>query len=99
MGWEFGVLEAVVAALVLAALLLRAASKLAGARQRELAIIESTVDAVIILDARGCIRVFNTSAERIFGRRREDVLGRELGPLLVPPEYREAHAVGLRRAV
>jgi two-component system cell cycle sensor histidine kinase/response regulator CckA len=64
-----------------------------------LAIIESTVDAVVILDAAGRIRAFNTSAERIFGRRREDVLGRELGPLVVPPEHREAHRHGLRRVV
>ena len=62
-------------------------------------IIESTVDAVIILDAKGCVRAFNASAERIFGRRREDVLGRELGPLVVPPEHLDAHRRRLRRAV
>jgi PAS domain S-box-containing protein len=62
-------------------------------------IIESTVDAVIILDAEGRIRAFNGSAERIFGRRRDDVLGRELGPLIVPEDLREAHRAGLQRAV
>jgi PAS domain S-box-containing protein len=61
-------------------------------------IIESTVDALIIVDADGHVRAFNASAERIFGYRREDVLGRELAPLVVPLEHREAHRRGLRRA-
>ena len=99
MGWKFSLLETVLAALLLAALLLRSTSTVARARRRELAIIESTVDALIILDADGRIRAFNSAAERIFGRSREDVLGRELGPLVVPPEHREAHRSGLRRAV
>jgi two-component system cell cycle sensor histidine kinase/response regulator CckA len=99
MGWKFGVLEAALVGLLLAVLLIRAASKVARVRQREVAIIESTVDAVIMLDAEGRIRAFNSSAERIFGRSREDVLGHELGPLLVPEELREAHRNGLQRAV
>ena len=63
------------------------------------AIIESTVDAVIILDADGRVEAFNASAERMFGRFREDVMGREFGPLMVPEQHREAHRRGLRRAV
>ncbi|WP_169542038.1 hybrid sensor histidine kinase/response regulator [Solirubrobacter soli] len=92
-------MEALVVALLLTALVFRAARLLARARRRELAIIESTVDAVVMLDAEGRIQAFNASAERIFGRRREDVLGRELGPLVVPEEHREAHRQGVRRAV
>ena len=68
-------------------------------RHRELAIIRATVDAVIILDDRGNVREFNAAAERMFGRHREDVLGRELAPLIVPPALRDAHRRGLAHAI
>jgi PAS domain S-box-containing protein len=68
-------------------------------RHRELAIIDATVDAVITLDAGGRVREFNPAAERLFGRRSGDVIGRELAPLVIPPEHREAHRRGLARAV
>ena len=35
----------------------------------------------------------------MFGRRCEDVIGRELAPLVVPEAHREAHRRGLARAV
>ncbi|MDA0160549.1 PAS domain S-box protein [Solirubrobacter ginsenosidimutans] len=68
-------------------------------RFRELAIIDATVDAVITLDAGGRVREFNPAAERLFGRRSGDVIGRELAPLVIPPEHREAHRRGLAHAV
>ena len=53
-------------------------------RRREQAIIDATVDAVITLDAAGRVREFNAAAERMFGCRREAVIGKELAPLVVP---------------
>lgn len=61
------------------------------------AVVESALDAIIIMDAHGCIVEFNTAAEAIFGREREDVLGRELVDVVIPPRLREAHRRGFKR--
>ena len=37
--------------------------------------IDSTVDAMIVIDARGAIEVFNRAAERMFGYSEEETLG------------------------
>ena len=51
---------------------------------RHKAVIESALDAIIINDDRGRIVEFNPAAERTFGFRREDVLGKNLDALLIP---------------
>jgi PAS domain S-box-containing protein len=61
------------------------------------AIVETAPDAIINMDADGRITDFNAAAERTFGHRREDVLGRELATLLIPEELRAAHHAGLKR--
>ncbi len=73
--------------------------RLETARRVERAIVDATVDAVVTLDVDGRLREFNPAAERMFGRRRVDVLGREFGPLIVPEALRAAHKTGLARAV
>jgi two-component system cell cycle sensor histidine kinase/response regulator CckA len=85
--------------LIFGALVVMTGGELERTRRRELAIIDATVDAVIILDARGHVREFNAAAEHMFGRRCEDVIGRELAPLVVPPAHRDAHRRGLARAI
>jgi diguanylate cyclase (GGDEF)-like protein/PAS domain S-box-containing protein len=61
------------------------------------AILDAALDAVITLDYRGIVLEFNRAAEQTFGYRREDVLGRELAELMVPPGAREAHRAALAR--
>jgi diguanylate cyclase (GGDEF)-like protein/PAS domain S-box-containing protein len=61
------------------------------------AILDAALDAVITLDYRGIVLEFNRAAEQTFGFRREDVLGRELAELMVPPGAREAHRAALTR--
>ena len=65
----------------------------AGAR----AVLESALDAVVTIDHEGAILEFNPAAERIFGRRRADVLGGSMRDLLVPPSLREQHQHGFAR--
>jgi diguanylate cyclase (GGDEF)-like protein/PAS domain S-box-containing protein len=62
-----------------------------------LAILDAALDAVITIDHLGRVLEFNRAAETTFGRRREDVLGRELAELVVPPGLREAHRRALAR--
>ena len=59
------------------------------------AIIGAVLDAIVVMDRGGHILEFNPSAERMFGYRREDMLGRELADTLIPPSLREQHRRGL----
>ncbi len=61
------------------------------------AILDSALDAVIAMDHRGVITSFNPAAERAFGYRQHDAIGRELADLLIPPDLRDQHRVGLAR--
>jgi PAS domain S-box-containing protein len=42
---------------------------------------------------------FNPAAERTFGYRSEDAIGREMAELIVPPDLRESHRRGLARVL
>jgi hypothetical protein len=58
-------------------------------------IVDAALDSVVTIDADGRVVEFNRAAERTFGHAREDVLGREMCELIIPPELRDAHRRGL----
>jgi len=64
---------------------------------RKAAIVDSALDAVVSINPQGQITEFNTSAEKTFGRRRDDVLGKDLAGLIIPHSLREQHRRGLER--
>jgi PAS domain S-box-containing protein len=64
---------------------------------RKAAILDSALDCIITINHEGFITEFNRAAERTFGYRREDVMGRRLGDIIVPPSLREPHRLGLAR--
>src|SRR5437660_6586261 len=64
---------------------------------RKGAILNSALDAVITMDEQGCITEFNPAAEKTFGRRRDDVLGKELAGLIIPLALRDNDRRGLER--
>ena len=66
---------------------------------RMAAILETALDAIIVMDHTGCVRDWNPAAERTFGYTREEVLGREMAELIIPPFLRERHRQGLAHAV
>ncbi len=59
-------------------------------RARLAGIVEITEDAIISIDERQKITLFNQGAEKTFGYRAEEVLGRRLD-ILIPPRFVEAH--------
>jgi len=61
-----------------------------------LALIEATLDAVVIIDDRGRMLAFNPSAEEMFGYRAVDALGRNVS-LLMSADDRAGHDEYLRR--
>jgi PAS domain S-box-containing protein len=52
---------------------------------------------VVIADGSGRVVEFNPAAERTFGYRREEVLGRKLAELIVPPALRQRHTEAFDR--
>ena len=65
--------------------------------QRTRAMLEAALDAVIAIDHTGAIVAFNPAAEKTFGYVAEDVMGKEMAALIVPPSLRERHRVGIAR--
>ena len=59
------------------------------------AVLDTALDCIITIDALGSVVEFNPAAERTFGYRRADVLGRELSTLIIPESLRAAHHRGL----
>jgi len=53
-------------------------------------IVDTAVDAIIIIDEHGSIRSFNQAAEHIFGYAAAETIGRNVR-LLMPAPYREQH--------
>lgn len=68
----------------------RALNALEEAEARFRAIVNTAVDAMIVIDDKGCIEHFNPSAERIFGYEAAEVRGRNVS-ILMPEPDRTAH--------
>ena len=60
-------------------------------------ILETVLDAVVVMDRAGVVRAWNGHAQAIFGWSAAEAIGQNLGDLIVPPSFREAHHRGLRR--
>jgi PAS domain S-box-containing protein len=70
---------------------------LARSEDRLRATVEAALDCIIAMDSGGRIRQFNPAAERCFGYRRDEVLGRPMVDLIVPQRLRQAHQWGVER--
>lgn len=54
-------------------------------------------DAIIVIDAKSIVQFWNPKAEFVFGWREEEVLGKSLTDLIIPPVHRAAHEAGMQR--
>jgi PAS domain S-box-containing protein len=64
---------------------------------RKASIVDSALDCIVTIDHEGCITEFNPAAERTFGYRRDEVLGKNLADAIIPPSLREKHRQGFAR--
>lgn len=66
---------------------------------RKGAILNAALDCIVTIDHQGNITEFNPAAERTFDYTRQEVLGREMAELIIPPSLREPHRAGMARLV
>jgi len=60
------------------------------------AILQGTAEGIVVIDGQGTIESFNTGAEKLFGYKDLEVLGKPV-TTLIPERYRQAHENGLKR--
>ncbi len=58
-------------------------------------IVETALDAIIVIDKAGHVVDFNPAAVSIFGYSREAAMGAQIADLIIPPSMRGAHFRGL----
>jgi len=59
------------------------------------ALVESALDGIITMDCKGRIIAFNPAAEKIFGYRSDQVIGRMVSEKLIPRSLKKSHESGL----
>ncbi|MFW6282096.1 MAG: PAS domain S-box protein, partial [bacterium] len=65
----------------------KAELQLKESKSRLQAITNAIMDAIIMIDNKGKINFWNPAAERIFGYKQEETLGKDLHKLIVPEHY------------
>ena len=63
---------------------------LRSSEERYRSIIDSAMDAILVIDGRGRIEEFNVAAERMFGFASQDVIGHSV-KILMPQPYQDGH--------
>lgn len=63
------------------------------------AVLDSSLNAVVVTSYAGLVLEWNARAEKMFGWTRDEALGRDLVDLVIPPARRLAHRADLARAV
>ena len=64
---------------------------------RKAAIVDAALFCIVTIDHEGRITEFNPAAERTFGYRRDEVMGRYMADVIIPPSLREKHREGFAR--
>jgi PAS domain S-box-containing protein len=65
-------------------------TELRASEERFRSVVETSNDAIVVIDSRGIIESFNHSAESMFGYSANEAIGRNVS-MLVPSPHREAH--------
>lgn len=60
-------------------------------------IMNSALDAIICINTTGAITVWTPQAEKMFGWKEEEVIGKKLTETIIPEQYRKRHIEGFSR--
>jgi len=63
------------------------------------AVVDGALDAILTIDDAGLVVEFNLAAERMFGYKKEQVIGKSLSEIIIPPNLRKSHDAGHKRYV
>jgi PAS domain S-box-containing protein len=72
-------------------------AELRTSEERRRLILDNAHDSFVAMSADGRIAEWNRHAEIAFGWSRDEVVGRILSETIIPPQFREAHRLGLVR--
>jgi|CXWL01.1.fsa_nt_gi PAS domain S-box-containing protein len=59
-------------------------------------VMNAALDAIICTDTYGKIILWNPQAEKIFGWKQQEILGKSISETIIPVEYREKHEKGIQ---
>jgi PAS domain S-box-containing protein len=62
---------------------------------RKGAILETSLDAIVTIDAQCRFTEFNPAAEALFGYKREELIGESMPERIIPPQFRDHHYRGM----
>jgi PAS domain S-box-containing protein len=75
----------------------RAQEAVAAAAELKRAMLDASLDCIVMMDEQGRVLAFNPAAERTFGYRAEEAIGASMAELIVPPSLRRRHRTGVER--
>tara|TARA_B110000459_G_scaffold157917_1_gene173060 strand:+ start:547 stop:2352 length:1806 start_codon:yes stop_codon:yes gene_type:complete len=75
----------------------RTQKKVVSNEMRNQLILNSALDAVIIVCPQGLITFWNPQAENLFGWKSEEVLGKAVSDIVIPERFREMHLRGMKK--
>ena len=71
--------------------------ELSTAESRLRGMVDSALDAMIVIDANSKVLEWNQHAEIIFGWSAKEAVGKNLSEMIIPSQHREAHQKGMER--
>ncbi|MCZ6802095.1 MAG: response regulator [Nitrospirae bacterium] len=72
-------------------------TRIKGEQERTRLIIEHALDAIVGMDDQGNIVDWNPLAESTFGWSKEEVLGKSMASIIIPPQFHTPHKEGLKK--
>ena len=67
------------------------------AEQKYFLITNATIDAIIMITPKGTISFWNPAAEKIFGHKKKEVIGKDLHLIIAPKKYHDRYKQGFER--
>lgn len=74
---------------------LKAEAELRDSERKLRAILDSALDAVVTIDAKGIVKEWNHQAEVMFGFTAEEAIGLPLTKTIIPPQHHTSHDKGM----